>query len=190
MPQDWQVINTPQAAIAVAPKKEALLLISIAGKEITPQQAAAELTGAIEKRYRVKPSIDKEVKVGSNSGHLVTYTDNSGREPMHIHFLWFAYRGLLYQYVGLGPERLRPTLRDAALSFRPLTRAERSGIKEMRLRVVAAKQGDTLPQLSARGHNAWEMDYTAVINGIDPGKPLKSGQLVKIAVVMPYRGPK
>lgn len=36
-PQDWQVINTPQAAIAVAPKKDALLLISIAGKDVVPQ---------------------------------------------------------------------------------------------------------------------------------------------------------
>lgn len=188
-PQGWEVVNTHQAAMALEPNKEALLVMSIAGKGIAPQQAAAELTRGIEKKYRVKPSIDKALKVGSNPGHLVTYTDNSGREPMHIHFLWFAYRGLLYQYVGLGPERLRPPLRDAALSFRPLTKAERSGIKEMRLRVVAARQGETLPLLSARGHNAWEMDYTAVINGIHAGKPLRAGQLVKIAVIKPYSGP-
>ena len=102
--------------------------MSIAGKGITPRQAADGLTRALEKKYRAKPSISKDVKIGPYPGHLVTYTDNSGREPMHIHFVWFAYRGLLYQYVGLGPERLRPTLRDAALSFWPLTDAERSGI--------------------------------------------------------------
>ena len=108
---------------------------------------------------------------------------------MHIHFLWFAYRGLLYQYVGLGPERLRPTLRDAALSCRPLTDAERSGIKEMRLRVVTAKDGETLSQLSEREHNALTMEYTAVINGIDAGKPLRAGQRIKIAVLKPYSRP-
>jgi predicted Zn-dependent protease len=108
---------------------------------------------------------------------------------MHIHFLWFAYRGLLYQYVGLGPERLRPTLRDGALSFRPLMDAERSGIKEMRLRVVPAKDGETFSQLSVREHNAVKMEYTAVLNGIDASKPLRAGQLVKIAVLKPYSGP-
>jgi hypothetical protein len=58
------------------------------------------------------------IKVGSNPGHLVTYTDNSGRE-----------------------------------------------------------------------HNAWNMETTAVINGIDAGQPLSTGQLDKIAVLTPYSGP-
>ncbi len=188
-PEGWQVINTRRAAIAVEPNQEALLVMSIAGKDVAPRQAADELKRVLEKRYRAKPSHSRDVKIGPYPGHLVTYTDNSGREPMHIHFLWFAYRGLLYQYVGLGPERLRSTLGDAALSFRPLTDEERSSIKEMRLRLVPAKDGETLPQLSVREHNALKMEYTAVINGIDAGKQLQAGQLVKIVVLKPYSGP-
>jgi hypothetical protein len=160
----------------------------LAGKDVAPRQAADELTRTLEKGYGAKPSHSRDIKIGPYPGHLVIYTDNSGREPMHIHFLWFAYRGLLYQYVGIGPERLRPTLRDGALSFRPLMDAERSGIKEMRLRVVPAKDGETFSQLSVREHNAVKMEYTAVLNGIDASKPLRAGQLVKIAVLKPYSG--
>jgi predicted Zn-dependent protease len=188
-PEGWQLINTRRAVIAAEPNQEGLLVMSIAGKDIAPHQAADELIRALEKGYGAKPSISKYVEVGPYPGHLVTYTDDSGREPMHIHFVWFAYRGLLYQYVGLGPERLRPILRDAALSFRPLTDAERSGIKEMRLQIVTAKGGETLSQLSEREHNALKMEYTAVINGIDADQPLLAGQLVKIAVLKPYSGP-
>jgi predicted Zn-dependent protease len=188
-PENWEVINTRQMALALEPKKKALFVMSIAGKGADPGEFADKFTRVFEEEYGTKPSISKPVKVGPYPGHLVTYSDKSGSEPMHIHFVWFSYRGLLYQYVGLGPERLRPALREAALSFRPLTKAERNGIKELRLRVVPAKAGETLSQLSVRRHNALKLDYTAVINNIDAGKPLRAGQRVKIGVLEPYSGP-
>ena len=67
-------------------------------------------------------------------------------------------------------------------------RAKRSGIKEMRLRIVTAKAGETLSQLSVRENNALKMEYTAAINGIDADKPLRAGQLIKIARLKPYSG--
>jgi predicted Zn-dependent protease len=117
---------------------------------------------------------------------LLTYTDSSGQEPVHMHFLWIAYRGLIYQFVGLAPERYRPVLRETALSFRPLSAEEKASTRETRLRVVPARSGETLQQLSTRTGNVWDLKITAVVNGLDKSQTLKKGQLVKIAISQPY----
>jgi len=103
-----------------------------------------------------------------------------------MHFLWVAYRGLLYRFIGLAPERYRPLLKDTALSFRPLTPNERASIRETRLRVVPAESGESLARLSARTGNEWTVALTAVVNGIDQESRLKDGLRVKIAVSQPY----
>ena len=141
---------------------------------------AVTLTGPWRKLVRDKSSEER------HEGSL-TYTDASGREPVHMYFLWVAYRGRLYQFIGLGPERYRPLLRDTALSFRPLTSNERASIRETRLRIVPAKAGESLSELSARTGNELDVALTAVVNGIDPNNPLTGGQLVKIAVSQPYK---
>ena len=188
-PKDWKSMNTRQALFAVAPEKDGLLVMGIAGKGTDPGQAAEQFKKALYEEYRVEPNESKSAKIGDLPAHLLTYTDDSGKEPVHMHFLWIAYKGLLYQFIGLAPERYRPVLRETALSFRPLSTKEKNSIRETRLRVVPARSGETLPQLSKRTGNILDMKITAVVNGLDPKKTLQNGQLVKIAVSQPFSWP-
>ena len=89
---------------------------------------------------------------------------------------------MLYQFNAFGTERYRPVLKKAALSFRPLKKSERNSIKEMRLRVVTARSGEKLAQLSKRTGNKWPLENTAAINGIEVNQSLPKGKLIKIAV--------
>ncbi len=185
-PEGWMGVNSPQAVAAFTQKKDALVLLAIAGKGADPSQAAEQLTQAMYKEYRARPSRSEPVKVGHLPAHLVNYTDTSGREPMHMFFLYIGYRNLIYQFVGLAPERYRPLIRETALSFRSLTPTERASIKETRLRVVSAGANENVAQLSKRTGNTWDPKITAVINGVNVDEPLKAGQLIKIAVEGPY----
>ena len=187
-PEGWKSINTRQALFAVAPEEDGLLVMGIAGKGTDPSQAAEQFEKALYREYKAEPTESRAAKIGDLPAHLLTYTDASGKEPMHMHFLWVAYRGLIYQFVGLAPERYRPLLRDTALSFRPLTAKEKASIRETRLRVVPARSGETLQQLSKRTGNVLDAKMTAVVNGLDETKKLKKGQLVKVAVSQPFSG--
>ena len=189
-PEGWKAMNTRQAVVAITPEKDALLILGILGEGTDPGQAAAALTQALQKEFRVKPTRSEPVQIGKLPAHLVTYSDTTGKEPMHLHFLWVAYRGLIYQFIGLAPESYRATLREVALSFRPLISDERASIKETRLRIVSARANESLVHLSERTRNVWDPKTTSVINGINQDQPLKEGQLIKIAVLQPYKGPK
>jgi predicted Zn-dependent protease len=185
-PDGWKAQNTPTVVLALEPNKAGLISLSAAAQGVSPQNAAASVTRTLEEKYGVKPSRSEAVSVGPYPGHLVTYTDTSGDEPMHIHFLWFSYRGRLYQFLGLGPERLRPAMRESALTFRPLTVDERGSIRAVHLHLVEARANEKLASLSQRANNVWKLEYTALVNGLDLNQRLKGGQLVKIAVVEPY----
>ncbi len=186
-PPGWKAMNTPQAVFAKAPKEDGVLALGIAGKGTDPGQAAEAFARAFYKKYGAKPTESRSLKIGELPAHLNLYTDTSGKEPMHLAFLWVAYRGLIYQFIGLAPERYREMLRETALSFRPMTAKERGAITETRLRVVAARGSETLAQLSKRTNNAWNLKTTSLVNGIAPNQSLKKGQLIKTAVVQPYK---
>ena len=185
-PQGWKTLNTHQAVFAVAPEEDGIVAMGLAGQGSDPSKTAEEAINALHEKYRISPSESTSTMIGDLPAHLVTYTDNSGQEPVHMQFLWIAYRSLIYQIIGLAPERYRPELRETAQSFRPLRDKERDSIREMRLRVVAARPGETLDKLSKRTGNEWSVKITAVVNGLDTGKPLIKGQLIKIAVSQRY----
>lgn len=187
-PREWKSINTRQALFGVAPQGDGLLVMGIAGKGTDPNSVAKQFKNALYRKHRIEPTESRSAKIGILPAHLLTYTDSSGQEPVHMHFLWIAYRGLIYQFIGLAPERYRPVLRETALSFRPLSPDEKASIRETRLRVVPARSGESLQQLTARTGNVWDLKITAVVNGLDKNQSLKNGQLVKVAISQPYSG--
>jgi predicted Zn-dependent protease len=186
-PQGWMAKNTSQAVAAFTENKDALVLLSIPARGTEPAKTAELLVQAMYNKYRLRPEQSEPFNIGKMPAHLVIYTDRSGREPMHLFFLLITHRQLIYQFAGIAPERYRSTIRETALSFRPLTSQERASIRETHLRVVAAQSKESLAQLSKRTGNVWDEKTTAVVNGIDGDQPLVKGQLIKIAVSRPYK---
>jgi predicted Zn-dependent protease len=187
-PPDWTAVINRQAVVAIAPEQDGVLTLGVGGENIEPWEAAGVFERALYDQYRIKPTRAEKVNIGTFPAHLLLYTDTSGKEPMHMAFLWVAYRKIVYRFIGLAPERYRENLRSSALSFRPITAKEKSSVKERRLRVVAAREGESLARLSQRTGNVWPIEATAVVNGLSAGKKLKKGQLVKIAVSQPFSG--
>ncbi len=74
-----------------------------------------------------------------------------------------------------------------ARSFRPLTATQSQSIRENRLRVVEARGGERLADLTRRTHNQLNLQLTAVLNDVFANEPLESGRLVKVAISEPYR---
>ena len=185
-PDNWKPINTRQAALAQEPNKEALIILKVAGQNVTAREKANSFRRRLKDDHGLRPVDDRAVQLGELPAYLLTYADTTGRELMNMHFLWFEYKGLLYEFNGFGPERYRPILREAALSFRPLTAAERKTIMETRLHIAAARTGETLEELTNRTNNVWSLEYTAAANGLAPDQPLLEGDLVKVAVEGPF----
>ena len=73
-----------------------------------------------------------------------------------------------------------------ARSFRALSSGERRSLEESRLRVRAARAGETSTTIAERTGSTWSPEALAVANGIDVDTHLKGGQLVKVAKPQSY----
>jgi len=184
-PEGWKHQNTPQYVIAAHPKQEAILLLGIAEAASEPEAAGEKLIERMRTKARVEPNSTRKGPLGEFPAFVVTYLDRSGRAPTYLHFAWVAMGGKTYQLIGLSPETHREALRNAALTLRPLTDVERGTVTGKRLRIVAAREGERLENLSARTGNAWSPAYTAIANGLDVEKILHEGQLIKIVRTEP-----
>jgi predicted Zn-dependent protease len=185
-PDQWDTVNTPAAAGAVNKDKKALVLLGVAGKSADPEQQAKVFMEKLKKEHKASPSSSRPVTIGTWPGYAVTYTDNSGREPMRMHFLWVATDTLTLQLIGVGSDKYTEVIKQTALSLRPLTDKERNSITGIRLRIADANPGETMTELSRRTGNFWLPSYAAMMNGIAEEKKLESGELIKIAKKEPY----
>jgi len=171
--------------ISIHPNQEAMLLLGLAGPAADPESSGQKFIEQMRARARIEPVSARKTNLGSFPAFLVTYLDRSGRTPVYLHFLWVTMAEKTYQLIGLAPEQYRETLRNAALTLRPLTEAERGAVTGKRLRIVAARRGERLEDLGARSGNTWSPAYTALANGFEVEETLSEGQLVKTARLEP-----
>ena len=184
LPAGWKHHNTPQYVISVEPNQEAMLMLGLAAPG-DPETIGQKFIEQMRARARIEPTSARKTSLGNFPAFLATYTDRSGRTRVYLHFLWVTMAEKNYQLIGLAPEQYRETLRNAALTLRPLTEAERGAVTGKRLRIVAARRSERLEDIGARSGNAWSPGYTALANGLEVEATLSEGQLVKITRLEP-----
>jgi predicted Zn-dependent protease len=185
-PSDWQLLNLSDQVVGIAPKRDAVVLLQLDSRGDDPAAAA--------RAYAEREGLGLADAIGLQLNGLPAYRARAfvptgfGRIPAEI--TWIAHDGMIFRLIaGVMPGTLHSyegVLRKFSHGFRPLTAEERARITELRLRVAQARAGETLAELSARCGNQWDPAYTAVVNGLSPGEPLRAGTLLKIAVREPY----
>lgn len=180
-PEQWQTKNTPSAVGAMTEKQEAMIFLGVADQQAEPEQLGQAFVAKLRQKHKTEPAEARNVQAGQWPGYLVTMAESERGKITYMHILWVKMQKLVYELIGVGADQYRPALKQTALSLRPLTTEERNGITSLRLRLVEAKAGETLAELSQRTNNAWKPDYTAMMNNISPGRKLQGGELIKIA---------
>lgn len=189
-PAGWDVVNTRAAVGAVAPDRRAQVVLEVQGPGTDPRKAAEEyLAKAQTQGLRVESAQD--IVLEQSPAYRVEGRASSRAGPLGVHFTWFTRDGVMLRLTGftVGLGSRGAIFANVARSFRPISPRERASIRETRLRVVPARKGESLAQLSKRTGNAWNIQQTAVMNGIFADATLAEGQLIKTAVSRPYRNP-
>jgi predicted Zn-dependent protease len=185
-PAGWPTQNTRDAVGAGAPRQDAFLVLQAQGASEDPLRAAQRFSEA----HRLPLGEGVRLRVGGWEAYRAWAEARSGGSPVALELTWIAHPQLTLRLTAMASEpRFRvysESFRAAARSLHPLTRAERAGIQERRLRVVRAREGEGLAGLSRRTGNAWSVAETAVANGLPQEVSLGAGERVKIAVEAPY----
>ncbi len=192
-PDGWETRNTPRAVGARDLRHRAQVFLELQGRGSDPAAAARAFLARPENRGLSVDRMEPATLGGSPAWRVIGRLGSSeGTVGVHLSFV--AREGRIYRLTGaaVGFDRFRELIglfHGVARSFRPAPPELLADVTELRLRLVAAVEGETLAELSQRAGNALDLDRTAVLNGLWSDARLAAGQLVKVAVAEPWRAP-
>jgi predicted Zn-dependent protease len=189
-PAGWTTRNTHQAVGAVSPKRDAQVFLEHQGAGSDPQAAAAQYVEELaDAGFKIEEM--QRLVIGPYPGFRVLGRFPRFQGQVRVVMTWLCRDDSVYRFTGAAPstsfDTYKGTLWNVPRSFRPLRPEEREKIREMRLRIAVAREGESLSDLSKRTANRWDIQYTAVVNDLFTDHALDSGQLVKIAIAEDYR---
>jgi predicted Zn-dependent protease len=187
-PDRWNVVNTTRAVGAMSPQRDAQVFLEHQGLGHDPKLSADEyLKEAGDQGFRLEAA--KPIKIGGFDAYRA---EGRASAPgpggsIRVMFTWVAYNSTIYRITGVAVSaRYEPSFINVARSFRPLTAQQRASIRENRLRIVVAREGESLEQISQRAGNQWNVQQTAIMNDLFANQSLRANQLVKVAVSQLY----
>lgn len=188
-PQDWEYQNTPLQVAALAPDRGALVLLQLLGKGTDPMSGARTIEEA--SRTPVVAGTRSFMVNGLPAARtLVRVDDRHG--VLGVDLTWIAHRGHIHQIAGIAPlariSSYAAVITAVVESFAPLSPSDRARIQEDRLRIAAARAGESLGELLARVGSRWSVEMAAVANARSVSDLLVEGELLKVAVPELYRG--
>ncbi len=184
-PPQWNIENTPVQVVA-APKDGDMAVVL---------QAVAEGNDPLEGARTLEKTSKSQIVARTQPmtiGRLPAAQTRMADSKITILVTWIAHGGTVYQISGLAPTRrfgsVEPVFQTVTGSFRPLSSEERAAIREHRIRLVKARQAESLRALAARSGTVWTPEQIAVANNLTAHEPLREGQVIKVAVAEPYEG--
>jgi len=188
LPSGWEKHNTNEAIVARAPGKKALIALQViekgddpvaAVKRIEKQQNTKILEKASQTQINGMPAVQLNAKVETAEGE------------MGVILIWVSHKGLVYQMTAMSLIESFGSYQENFLktihSFRHLSEEDLPKNLEARLRIVKARNGETLEELEKRSDSVWSPAKIAVANGLSEKDQLREGQLVKVAILEPYK---
>lgn len=188
-PYGWKVDNQRARVIAFAPEGDAIAMLELQGPGMDPRAAASRY--ASDEALRLGRG--DAIRIGPLEALRVRGLIPTQSGPFEMELTFIAYRGQIYRLSAGARQgrfsRYTGIFRGFARSFRSLRPSEESQIDEVRLRITEVQEGEDLAMLTERTGNVWDLNRTAVINGLTVGEPLVVGTPLKIAIREPYAAP-
>lgn len=185
-PPGWQTQNSRQAVGAMAPRRDAVVVLESQGRREDPATAARRWAAANQGAQLVE---GRSARVGGWPAYRAIAEARTQQGTRVLALSWIAHPKGTFRLTGMtSPNAWRayaPVFDRVAASLRPLSAGDRRSITGLRLAIAKARQGETLAQLGSRTGNRWSPDETALANALPRDARLESGRLVKIAVARP-----
>jgi predicted Zn-dependent protease len=189
-PDGWKTMNTHVAVGAVSRLRDAQIVLEGQGAGDDPQRAAAAFLARPENE-RIKIDSTAPLRIGSLPAYRLEGAAPTAAGWLPITITWVARDDMIYRFTGLAAppaaKRFESSYQAVVRSFRPLPPNLRNAVRENRLLVAEARSGESLAALSERTGNEWDLQTTAVFNGVFADDALEAGQLVKVSVSRPYQ---
>ena len=185
IPTGWRTVNMP-TQVQMAPEDgKAMILLTVSGKQ-NLEAAAKEST----EQYQLEVQESERTRVNGLPALAVISTQTNPQDPNQVIKLlsyYIEYNGLIYVFHGVSSNadfnNYFRYFSQTAKGFRKLTDQRKINVKPERIDIKSLTSNMTLSQALSRFRIPKDRhEEMAVVNGMQLTDPLKSGDLIKVAV--------
>jgi predicted Zn-dependent protease len=186
IPAKWLRQNSREAVAAVDSTESAAMMLELETKAKSSSEAAKTFAENFKKK--ANRSIDIETtKLNGHTAHRVAFVNTAKEKQIFITVIWVEYNQLVFRLTGAATEAHKKEINDALETFDSLTKQDRDSVTKRILKVVEAKKGESIEELSKRTNNVVTPKLTASANEIPEDIRFSEGDLVKIVIEVPYK---
>ena len=182
-PLGWEGINTGGFVGAKKDGEEIFVMLALVARGSDPMLGAKEASRRLQTDL-VTNAITGHVNGLAAAKNRVQVDDERAGVQL-VELTWIAHGGRIFQVMAVAPverfEAEEEVMTKSAHSFRPLADEERANIAVLKLRVVEARGGESIAELSERVQTPLTPQTVAVMNRksidarLEQGEPLKVG---------------
>lgn len=180
-PEGWTTANRKQAVLAVSPRRDAIVQITLA-RESTPDAAAHAFFSqqAVTGGRPGRGSINGMAAVGGD------FTAATQDGPLRGTVAFLSYGDAVYQLLAYAPEgrwsAYESAARRAIRSFDRLTDADALAVQPLRIEIVTLPRAMSMEEFARAYPSPLPTERLALLNGVGTGDTLPAGRQVKRVV--------
>jgi len=182
-PNGWKVQNTRSAVVAMEPNGAAGIQLTLASEQKSPEEYASLLAN----QPGIRLLNGNRTTINGNPSYVGVFeiANQNTQQTIGVLAAFVSYRGNLYQIAGMtSPGRFRSaqgSFEASITTFGELNDSRALSVQPDRIRVVEARQGQTLRELAERAQNSRiKLEDLAQLNRLEPNEPLPAGGGVKL----------
>jgi predicted Zn-dependent protease len=178
-PNGWKTDNQPQAVVAGSPQGDAVIQLTIAGKD-----APETLLQRFLQQQGVQAGTAQRVTVHGNPGATAEFQaqDDQGN-ALAGRVLYLTYGGNTYELLGYstanGYRSYASTISQSLTSFQQLSDPAALAKQPVHLQLVRLSSSMTIEEFYRRYPSTVNLETIAAINGVDKGATLAAGTMAK-----------
>ncbi|MFQ5680370.1 MAG: M48 family metalloprotease [Gemmatimonadota bacterium] len=181
-PDRWRTQNMSQFVVAVSPRQDAILQLSLAERG-NGNEDAANLFFA---QNGLRASRVSHRQINGNPATIGTFRASSGQSTVEGVAVFLDYNGNTFQILGYTPggryRSYASTFRRAYESFDRLTDREALEAQPMRVQLIETSRRTTISELARSRRSPISVSRLAILNGVGEDETLPAGRTIKWVV--------
>lgn len=186
-PSQWALYNQAQAVVATRESEQAFFALTGVNNKDNALTNAKNFTAQLKKQLGKEAPDYQTIKLDwGGEAYFSSFIDKQSSPVVAVQFMWVDLNNITFQISSVAPKQYAKTLKEKALSIRPITEKEKAAIDEQVLQVVKVQAGQDVKLLSEQQGSVVELKYTELINDIDQQGKIDKTQRVKIITEQPF----
>jgi predicted Zn-dependent protease len=179
-PEGWETVNTRQFVFSKSPEEDAMVQLTLSGKESAEEALRAFLSQ--ERVSRLAATWTKQVNGLRASGGDFQVTFDEGTARGFVVFV--EHDGRVFELLGMTQQDRWDVHRDATMtsltSFAKLTDSRMLSVQPKRIEIVQLKGSMSVETFAQRNRASVPPETIAILNGVEPGQKLDGGASYKV----------